>query len=249
MRAESDCRLVFPTVIVGKLDYSKKLNPSLLRTCTVKDARTLVRWYADVMTRGIAYQEYVIGSHNRAHPHALMRENFIKLRLFNGMGWSWKGVEPILDRAIPNLEQVPLDADMFETDAYDAILIQILSDLATREDVRGIRVANASKLVHQKRPLYIPVLDAYVRRALNIHYVDLYPQAFELGFARFRSFVSLSQNSLSLKRLHYWARTELSQGRIHLQLSKVRLVDIVAWSLLWKLDRNELDGIEKRAAF
>ena len=62
----------------------------------------------------------------------------------------------ILGRDHDILAAIPLDADALETDAYDGHVGQLLELLLAH---CGIRIANATKLLYQKRPRLIPVLD------------------------------------------------------------------------------------------
>jgi len=97
----------------------------------------------------------------------------------------------------------------------------------------GIDVANATKLLYQKRPLLFPILDKNVRRIMSIYWVGQYSAAdyievFKLALHRFREIVTHGPNEDSLQRIQQWLEAEpsVTQG---ISLSKLRIIDILAW--------------------
>src|SRR5439155_14880752 len=97
---------------------------------------------------------------------------------------------------------------------------------------RGIQIANTCKIMYQKRPRLIPILDEYARLALDIPWYQTGTECFQRGLAQVRQFAGYAENITVLQRLSRWLsdQTEMTKG---LSLSMVRLIDILAWGATW----------------
>jgi hypothetical protein len=186
------------------------------------------------MYNGVAYERYVRSRENLLHPNCLTRSNFSNARKVSSQGWSYAAVEPLIDRTLPSLERIPLDADLFLSDACD---IDAIDALDTVFGHPGIRVANATKLLYQKRYKLIPILDVYVRQALDVpYYRETYTgrRAFELGFRKFREVANYAHNDRALSAIESYLKghPEITGG---MDLSRLRIIDILAWGAIQRM--------------
>lgn len=162
--------MCFPEVIKpevikpGQLKYVDKMKPADYLVVTVLDGRELIQWYFDVMTGGRKYEQEVRSPWNLEKPNQLTEENFVNARQIGSQGWGYTDVEPLVDVVFPELERIPLDADLLRTNRYDEAAIGLMDRLLQRK----LQVANISKFFYQKRPHLIPILDEWVRCAANI---------------------------------------------------------------------------------
>lgn len=220
--------VTFPKVLYA-VDWPHKLTPGSYRRVEVPDARETVQWYFPEMYLGVEYEAFVQGESNRSAPNTLTHANFEYTRKVTGIGWGYADVQDLIGRTFEELEAIPLDADIFDTDVYDRHAVKLLTHL--HDGYKGIKVANASKLLYQKRPKLIPIFDDFVRRALNIYWVEPTYKAFELGFSRLREVGSYGENGQALDRTIAWliAHPEVTAG---LTLSKLRVLDILAWGVI-----------------
>ena len=261
--------VTFPHVILGELKYADRLAAADYQCITVPDGRQLLQWYFRTMTGAKEFEWYVQGAENRAQPDVLTRDNFTNIRRIAGIGWSNSEVAPLVDQALPELGQIPLDADLLKTNAYDDLVVRLVEGLS---ECRGIKITNASKLLYQKRPALIPILDSWVRQALNVPYTwdgdrqreaglkfftqevfpaqDAFPALailalwfhFEpglgpvgLGLRQVRYVVGVSHNHKALENLTRWLSSKADITEELRQLSTIRLLDILAWSVMWHL--------------
>ncbi|UCD76224.1 MAG: hypothetical protein JSV91_04735 [Phycisphaerales bacterium] len=221
--------ITFPMVL-ARLDYANRLTEADYRGVTVDPRETICRYVEFAGTKGIKYERYVNSDENLAYPHRLTRNNFRNSKKVNSQGWHYSWVEDLIDRDWPELARVPLDADALETDAFDADAIAVLVALC---QYRGIRVANATKLLYQKRPRLIPILDVLARKALGVHWAggdDAFRDAFALGFRRVREVAAHRNNARVLSDVTAWLESDpgLTGG---LPLSRLRILDILAWQV------------------
>jgi len=222
--------VTFPAVL-KRLDFQQNLKADEYRRLEV-DGLQVLRAYCQEMTLGMAYEQYVQSDENLSNPHTLTRGNFKNSRRVHSLGWSYIGLADLMDQHLPQLDQIPPDADMFLTDAYDGRAIDILVWACTQ--FRGINVANATKLLYQKRPRLIPIVDRLVRQAFNIHYIGGYAAkdyraAFELSFQRFREVSSGSQHAVDRIMTSISTDRSTTGG---LLLSRARVLDVLGWSVV-----------------
>lgn len=223
----------FPRVIRTGLNYQGKLTPTDHQRVDVPDARKVIGWYFRQMYDGVAYERFVHSEANRSSPNTLTRENFEYTRKVTGIGWSYVDVEGLIGRTFEELEQIPVDADIFETTALDTPAVRLLTHL--HDDWKGIAVANATKLLYQKRPRLIPILDDFARRAMGVHWTSDTPSAFALGFSRVREVAAFGWNPQSLDRLLVWL-ADNPDATAGLALSRLRVVDVLAWCVIWQFE-------------
>jgi hypothetical protein len=103
---------------------------------------------------------------------------------------------------------------------------------------KGIQIANACKIFYQKRPRLIPILDQYARLAFNIPWHEDDEDIMAFALKQVRTVALFEDNIHSLRALTDWLRDHPSVTG-GLSLSKVRLLDILAWAIVRKRENNE----------
>jgi hypothetical protein len=179
------------------------------------------------MTKGVAYERFVQSDATRACPNCLTEDNFRQTKNVNSQGWSYQHVTPLIGRTLPQLERIPLDADLFATSEFDGHVVNLISELVK---TRGIQFPNATKLLYQKRPGLIPIFDDLARRAMGFYWIKSNEEAALFGLKKFRELGNYGRNREALTRLQSWLASEprLTGG---LTLSRLRILDILAWGL------------------
>ncbi|HEV3258742.1 MAG TPA: DUF6308 family protein [Gemmataceae bacterium] len=212
--------VTFPHVIRPRLKYVHQMNSSDYVRVTVPDGRDMIRWYFEAPSRGRKYEEGVQSTWNRASPNALTKENLVNARNARSQGWSYEDVKPLLSQSYPELERIPPEADLLETNRYDADAIQLLERFLV---CRGLKVANVSKLFYQKRPRLIPILDDFVRRAMNIPYLWDDESGRQRGLKRLaEKTVSCQHAGPALQVLALWLEPEPDLGAFGLGFRQFR---------------------------
>jgi len=218
--------ITFPEVL-DRLDYPNRVTAAPVTI----DAVAWITSYFQEMTGGVEYERFAQEELAKGSLNALSSENFSNIRNVSGRGWSGTDVEPLFGKAIPELERIPVAADVFKTKEFDRDVARAVHSLC---QVKGIEIANATKLLYQKRPRLIPILDSYARQALNLPWNDDY------SFEGYRSVVAGAlwnirdierRNSDELKQLENWLNRE-RQVTHGLKLSRLRIVDILAWGII-----------------
>ena len=225
--------VVLPAILRA-LDHADKIKPADRRTVTLSfdDACKIMSDYLKDMTSGVRYDRMVRGSANTSAPNMIVTENIEAANQILAR-FKYEKAEPFINKPLPGLDKIPIDADLFETDKYDSYAADVLLYL---DDFDGVDVSVASKILHQKRPKLVPIFDALARRALNIPWTrGSNSAAYEPLFTCFRSFTSSGENRAALDKLASWVNTSTELGR-ECQLSRVRTLDILAWSVIWYRD-------------
>jgi hypothetical protein len=224
-------QVVFPCVITDMNKYEDQLTDADRHSVAV-DGAAVLGWYASEMTGGIAYQRFISSEENLSSPNALTRANFEAARRISSLGWSYDGVEHLIGVEMPELVEIPLDADFLDTRAYDALVGEMVRRLC---ETRGIKIANATKLLHQKRPGLIPVLDAFARQAVGCGWgrSDTDPGAAQVtqrGMDCFRKVAQWGDNLAAVETLRTRAATDptLKLGTP----TRLRVLDILAWGVI-----------------
>lgn len=163
--AEHD-HFIFPDTI-PKLDYGDRI-PASARTSRRVHVESVVTRYVTAMSSGMEFQRFVESETNRSSPLHLLRANFEALKQISSQGWSWSDVESLIGSSVPELQTVPASYDILDSAEHDAACLDALVRI---DRVRGFSIANTTKLLHQKRPYAIPILDSYARMALGVHWV------------------------------------------------------------------------------
>ncbi|MBE7465518.1 MAG: hypothetical protein HS116_18730 [Planctomycetes bacterium] len=218
----------FPKVL-RRMDYASRLSARdyLSLTLSAEEAQNLVRRYYREMTKGVAYDRECAQAWNRSSADVLTAENVKNAnRIHARLGL--KKCAPILNVPLPGLPRVPQQAELFDSTAHDA---SAAAALACLDNCPGIEAANATKLLHQKRPRCFPILDQFVRRALGMPYVK---RAGEAGYRalldQYRSFLRVQDNAHVFQGLYAW-----TLAHVHTPWgapSRVRVLDILAWGLI-----------------
>ncbi len=224
----SGYELIFPRVIKS-LRYSDQLDQSCYEVRRVNGTE-MIRWYFREMYDGAKYERFVHSEENRAYPNCLTRRNFANASLIRARGWSYEGVKSLIDCNLPELARIPTDADLFETDIYDDAIVEALEVLY---EYPGIQVANACKLLYQKRPRLVPILDAYVRQAVDVPWLreDGIAPVLRLAFTRLRELVNYGANGGNLDKIAEWVTSDPDITGVS-ELSKLRILDILAWGAI-----------------
>jgi len=225
--------LLFPQVL-RQLEYDRNLGARDRRSVrlSIDAAINLLIAYSKDMYQGIAFDNQIRQQWNLADPHSICAENLNAARLIHAQGFSNSTFDTFLGQPFRGLVDIPADADLFTTTRFDrpaAIALAILDDL------RGIATANSTKILHQKRPGLIPILDEFVRRALNLTWnehegIPGYLRHFE----RYRAFRDVGENRAALDTII--ARLPSSEARHFADKPLVRIVDALAWSLIYYRD-------------
>src|SRR5690349_5251894 len=149
----------FPEFL-AKLDYDDRSN----RRSRSVEAWPTIEFYCRNMTKGMAYQTYIYSESNLKRPDVLGEADLKNARQINSLGWSYAGLNSLQDRKWAELTLIPFEADLLDTKHFDEAVIEVLVQLC---EFPGVKIANATKFLHQKRPSLVPILDAYARQALN----------------------------------------------------------------------------------
>jgi hypothetical protein len=270
-------RFSFPEVIATHLKYFDRLAPTDYTSADIPDGRRMLEWYFRWATSGRKYEQEIHEKWNADVPNALTRKNFANARRVSSIGWSYEGVADLIDQPLPELALVPAAADLFQSNRFDEHVIKLGERLMS---IRGLQVANVTKLLYQKRPYLVPILDSWVRQATNVPYcwdgpsrrqaglsrtsnrklqhgdgftsldnvcfwldLDSNLGAFGIAFRQFRHLMGYSNNRRALFNLESWiAEGGLAEEAIP-SLSTVRILDVLAWSLIWHM-KHKADGSE-----
>jgi len=151
-------------------------------------------------------------------------------------GWSYKGVERFLDRTLPQLERIPLSADLFDSEAHDGAIGDLIDVLNGQP---GILIANSCKIFYQKRPAAVPILDQYARCVFNVPWGDEDDDIVTPALRNIRRVAAYGSNPQTLANLNDWLRDNphVTNG---LSLSRLRVLDILAWGVMRQ--RNDAAG-------
>jgi hypothetical protein len=225
--------VVFPAILPW-LDYVDRITPKDCRRVTLSfdEVCKIIGDYLKDMTSGVRYDRMLRQPANTSAPDMIVMENIEAANQILAR-FKYEKAEPFINKPLPGLDKIPADADLFETEKYDGYAADILAYL---DDFDGLDVSVASKILHQKRPKLVPIFDVLARRALNIPWTRGTGGAvYEPLFTCFRAFTSHGENGAALDKLASWVNTETEVGR-ECQLSRVRTLDILAWSVIWYRD-------------
>ena len=215
----------FPSVM-SRLDWAEKLSPWDYR-CLAVDGERLLRKYWAEMCRAVQYERFIHSDANRRNPDMLTQENLSNAFDLGARGFSYSALCGWMDKPIRALAEIDPEADAFVTEDFDRKAAGLFADLCM---VRGVKAANATKILYQKRPRLFPVLDQYARCAVNVPYIGNddrkdYEQVLLLALRRVREVGSTGANAATLARLESIG-PEVTTG---IRLSRVRIIDILAW--------------------
>jgi len=132
---------------------------------------------------------------------------------------------------LPDLQDIPETTDALATAAQDAVVVAMVVRLAA---IRGIGVAKATKLLCQKRPALVPMLDSVACPVLGVPDFDAPGEKVRRAYARFRELAAHSGNAATLTNLRGWfdARPPIvaPTGCVSFaRVSLLRAVDVLAW--------------------
>lgn len=194
---------------------------------TIQEATALLARFSLEMNLSVLYDQRIREPWNLNQPHCLVEQNLATARLIHAQGYSNSSFADVLGKPLPGLEAIPLDADLLSTDVYDGAAAECLAYL---DRIPGICAANATKLLHQKRPGMFPVLDELVRRALDLPWTDGEAAAFRSILQMYRGAVQTREKINFVEAL----RDRLSSScAAHLaDKPTIRILDALAWSMM-----------------
>ena len=200
----------------------------------VNDAENVVRRYFRDMFLGRRYEERAYSQENTSRPNHLLLKNWRASFWIHARGMSWKTMRELFNDeqecSLP-LPAIPVEAvlasDWSSTQRFVARALEMLMAKP------GVAAANATKILYQKRPALIPILDSVVCAKLAGRW-DLRRSADVLrAIDGFRDAMMRPQNFAELCTLKDWiadaADVSLSQSARN-SISVMRLYDIIAWS-------------------
>ncbi len=230
-------RVVLPTVL-RKAKKASRITASDCVSIEIPDGRETIRRYFTTMNLGVRYEQLIHEDWNKWNPDILTDQNLRTSTLLRSRGWSRRWLDGLIETRLAELERIPPNADLLETRQYDQDVVRLLVRFCDR---RGIREANATKLLYQKRPALIPVLDSQVQLALGVGWTDSGEKLFQAYLDAFRSVADFEGNAGALWNVHRWVvQTPDAVGGV--TLSRVRILDILAWMEGYADEYYKLNG-------
>jgi Family of unknown function (DUF6308) len=227
MSGQPQVEFVFPRSLV-KLAWQDRLAEGDFRARVLPDAATVVSRYARHFTSGIDYQRHVVSAANLQTLNRITREDLANSKKLMSQGWKYVDLADLLQGECPGLAAIPHAADLFSTREHDHPALEAVAYL---RGFRGIGLANATKILHQKRPGIFPILDSVARATLGLPWIrEEGPCAAKtmllLGMDACREVRQI--NRLGLNALHRWVRSG-GAGPLAATFTPLRLIDVLAW--------------------
>jgi hypothetical protein len=225
---DASFRFEFPQVLKRR-DWARNIRPSDIASEVIADAREAMGWYFRANKTAARYERAIHESWNLDRPHSLTKRNFSNAILIGSRGRSPVGATSIIDRELPEFERTPIDADLF-TEGHEENFVALVKVI---RPIRSVAITYACKLFYQKRRSLVPILEGFVRDALNVAWYATAEEVVRRAITRIRIVAEHGPNSATLKRLRQWLadNPKLTSG---VPLSPVRLIDILAWSLTYR---------------
>ena len=199
----------------------------------VADPQTVVTDYFREMILGRRFEEWAYSQENLGHPNRLLFKNWTAAFWIRARGMRWKSMKHFFsdstDSPMP-LGAIRPQAEL--TTDWPAIRDAVAAVVSVLLREPRVAAANATKLLYQKRPALIPILDSVVCSKLagswDLRRVD----DVLLAIDAFRAAIMDRTNARSLGQLKRWIGTydALSLDRSARQrISVVRIYDLIAW--------------------
>jgi Family of unknown function (DUF6308) len=222
---QSGFRFVFPNVLT-RLKWAHRVTPADSSRIELRDIRNVLSWYFSQMTGGARFQQAIQEEWNTKRPNCLVKQNFQAAKQISSMGWGYQKLGHLFGKALPELRRIPPNADLFRTTKYDTDVGNVIDRLIGQP---GIQIANATKLLSQKRPRLIPIFDEYARQSFHVPLLD--GDVVTPALASIREIAEYKTNKQSLQNLSEWLveHPTVADG---LSLSMLRLMDILAWGVI-----------------
>lgn len=192
-----------------------------------EDVETELCRYYTVFTDGLQYDEIVYSVENRGRSDTLLEINWKGLCELKGRGRRLATKPKLIGTELVALADVPDDASLFGGDQFDDTLATLVGELAEYD---GISLANATKLLHQKRPGLVPILDSFAREAMGIENATD-PSSIRHALHRVRLTAEDSRNSAALDVACSWVHagnTPVGDRPV----TRLRVLDILAWTTI-----------------
>lgn len=223
----------FPSVL-RRIAYDRQLKPDdrVSMVVSVEEALNLLRDYCRDMNLGVAYDERLREPWNTSAANSITTENLKVARLIHAQGFKDDDLADLIGQPIAALAAIPVDADLFATATHDQSAAELMAMLC---GYRGIKAANATKLLHQKRPGLFPIFDSLVRRALGLSWPEVEGVAGYLQLLRqYRDVMLIEGNREAFNQIMERmgdAGTEPLAGK-----PPVRVLDALSWSVIYYCD-------------
>jgi hypothetical protein len=199
----------------------------------IQNPEGIVAAYFKDMYLGRRYEEWVYSCSNREMPNRLLMQNWNAAFWVRARSMKWVLLERFFsdsaDGPLP-LNTVPRDAELENDWPRPRELVSNLLTPLLR--IRGIRAANATKLLYQKRSSLIPILDSRVCERLHgdwdLKNVGDVLSAVDVFYAA----ITETENRSVLSYLKKWigSATEFElSGEARAGVSMLRIYDLVAW--------------------
>jgi len=153
-----------------------------------------------------------------------------------------KAWEPLLDRTLPALAQLPLDGDLIAStdDEYTVLRAGLERCYRSLTAVKWITDMAASKMLYLKRPRLVAISDSYVRDVLAVPEPDSRRHPWRLEYCTERALRvsdavrAVGRHNAGLLGHLQEAMADTVQSisdhhRTRMSLSKARIVDILLW--------------------
>lgn len=205
------------------------------RSASMADARDWVSRYFNESNRDSkkpyaypAYDHYDSGS----GPFDLNDGDLLAPALLNATPsvQGFYSLQRVRPRMVEALGRVPVDAnllDAIEAGTMESMLGDLVSVLDAPEGVPGIQLTKLVKVLHRKRPAFIPLWDKFVRAC----YLGE-DAAFPLAYDRTRSWCAYAvaiAEAMSSDLIEQQAAFDELHG-LTPQVSVLRVLDVVAWN-------------------
>lgn len=203
----------------------------------------VMMWRRYAMTYGATLRGYDFGL--VGDPNKLTADEAYQSRRINSRITRTES-EQLAQRALNAAwHQVPNDADLADADPAEPVgLFAEMARLYWRftwpEQIHGIRVAKVHKVLHPKRPALYPILDAQLKRLYGPQAARWLDQLEHLEgltmadsppyWAAIRDDLVIGHDSLERYRIRL-AESDDPILRTMAQLTRLRLLDIVAWTV------------------
>ncbi len=193
--------------------------PFTLKNDRTVDADRVTEDYAKRMGRGVKFTAQIMAPENLKDPNKILLMNLQNVRNVHGMGFRCNDLRNDLDtRDLEALSEIPPDADILESIEWDEPATQLIDSICA---AKGVQLANATKILCQKRPRFFPMIDSRMQKYLEI---SGRASAFKIALSMIREECNRESNFETLSSLE-----SKTYSREFIANSKIRLFDVIVW--------------------